>query len=92
MTARDIEILERINKYAEEKLGDIDPQKTQVSKQLSVLMPKLQEIADELGISLEDMFIKYMDLQSEASLINEMKLRETFSDQANDINNPMLFR
>ena len=36
----------------------------------------LQEIADELGISLEDMFIKYMDLQSEASLINEMKLRE----------------
>ena len=92
MTARDIEILDRINKYAEEKLGDIDPQKTQVSKQLSVLMPKLQEIADELGISLEDMFIKYMDLQSEASMINEMKLRETFSDLANDSNNPMLFR
>ena len=76
MTAKDIEILDRINKYAEEKLSDIDPQKTQVSKQLSVLMPKIQEIADELGISLEDMFIKYMDLQSEASLINEMKLRE----------------
>lgn len=92
MTARDIEILDRINKYAEEKLGDIDPQKTQVSKQLSVLMPKMQEIADELGISLEDMFIKYMDLQSEASLINEMKLRESFSDLANDDNNPMLFR
>ncbi len=92
MTAKDIEILERINKYAEEKLGDIDPQKTQVSKQLSVLMPKLQEIADELGISLEDMFIKYMDLQSEASLMNEMKLRESFSDLANDTNNPMMFR
>ena len=76
MTVKEIEILERINKYAEEKLGDIDPQKTQFSKQLSVLMPELQEIADELGISLEDMFIKYMDLQSEASLINEMKLRE----------------
>jgi len=76
MTAREIEILDRINKYAEEKLGDIDPQKTQVSRQLSILMPKMQEIADELGISLEDMFIKYMDLQSEASLINEMKLRE----------------
>ena len=76
MTAKDIEILDRINKYAEEKLRDIDPQKTQVSKQLSVLMPKIQEIANELGISLEDMFIKYMDLQSEASLINEMKLRE----------------
>jgi hypothetical protein len=55
-------------------------------------MPKLQEIADELQISLEDMFIKYMDLQSEASLANEMKLRETFSDIANDPTNPMLFR
>ena len=92
MPAKDMEILDRINKYAEEKLGDIDPQKTQVSKQLSVLMPKLQEIADELGISLEDMFIKYMDLQSEASLLNEMKLRESFSDLANDDDNPVLFR
>lgn len=92
MTAKDIEILERINKYAEEKLGDIDPQKTQVSKQLNVLMPKFQEIADELGISLEDMFIKYMDLQSEASLVNEMKMRESFADLANDTENPMLFR
>ncbi len=92
MTAKDIEILERINKYAEEKLGDIDPQKTQVSKQLDVLMPKLKEIAEELGISLEDMFIKYMDLQSEASMQNEMKLRETFSDLANDVRNPILFR
>ncbi len=92
MTAKEINILERINKYAEEMLGDIDPQKTQVSKQLSVLMPKMQEIADELGISLEDMFIKYMDLQSEASMINEMKMRESFSDLANDDGNPLLFR
>lgn len=92
MTAKDIEILERINKYAEEVLGDIDPQKTQVSVQLKALMPKLEEIAKELGISTEDMFIKYMDLQSEASLVNEMKLRESFSDLANDPGNPMLFR
>jgi len=92
MTAKDIEILGRINKYAEEVLGDIDPQKTQVSTQLKALMPKLEEIAKELGISTEDMFIKYMDLQSEASLVNEMKLRENFSDIANDPENPMLFR
>ncbi len=92
MTAKEIEILDRINKYAEEKLGDIDPQKTQVSAQLSALMPKLQEIAEELDISLEDMFIKYMDLQSEASMINERKLQESFSDLANDPNNPFLFR
>lgn len=92
MTVKDIEILERINKYAEEKLGDIDPQKTQVSVQLQTLMPKLKEIAEELDISLEDMFIKYMDLQSEASALNERKLRESFADLANDDQNPLLFR
>lgn len=92
MTGKDMEILQRINKYAEEKLGDIDPQKVQVSKQLETIMPAIQEAADELGISLEDMFIKYMDLQSEASVYNEQKLRETFSDLANDTTNPILFR
>ncbi len=92
MTAKDLEILDRINKYAEEVLGDIDPQKTQVSVQLKALMPKIEEIAKELGITTEEMFIKYMDLQSEASLVNEMKLRESFSDLANDTTNPMLFR
>lgn len=92
MTEKDIEILDRINKYAEEVLGDIDPQKTQVSKQLHALMPKMEEIAEELEISLEDMFIKYMDLQSQASLMNENKLRESFADLANDPDNPMLFR
>ena len=85
-------ILERINAYANEVMPDIDPQKTQVSVQLEKLKPIMQTIADEQGIALEDMFIKYMDLQSEASLINEMQLRETFSDLANDSNNPMLFR
>ena len=77
MTVKEIEILERINKYAEEKLGDIDPQKTQVSVQLEKLKPIMETIAGELGISLEDMFIKYMDLASEMAIITEQKMKNS---------------
>ncbi|MCD8069306.1 MAG: hypothetical protein LUE87_10580, partial [Lachnospiraceae bacterium] len=64
----------------------------QVSTQLDALRPIFTEIAEEENITLEEMFIKYMDLQSEASLQEEMHLRETFAEQANDPENPMLFR
>ena len=59
MTQEDKKILQRINDYANEVMPDIDPQKTQVSVQLENLKPIMQTIADEQGISLEDMFIKY---------------------------------
>lgn len=58
------EMLSRINAYSESVLGEIDPQKTRVSFQLDKLKPIMQEIADEKGMSLEDVFIKYMDLAS----------------------------
>ena len=93
MTEKNAKILQRINKYAEEKLADIDPQKTPVSFQLETLKPIMQEIADEEGMSLEDMFILYMDLASEAGVIAEKKLQEdlgespqSFADIANFIN------
>ncbi len=92
MTQKEFDMIKRINKYAEEVLGDIEPQKVQVSKQLDALRPIFEEIAAEEHITLEEMFIKYMDLQSEASFQNEMQLRQTFADQANDPENPMLFR
>ncbi|MCD7739431.1 MAG: hypothetical protein LUH58_10425 [Lachnospiraceae bacterium] len=92
MTEKEYNMIKRINKYAEKVLGDIDPQKVQVSRQLDALRPIFTEIAAEENITLEEMFIKYMDLQSEASLQEEMHLRETFADQANDPENPMLFR
>ena len=89
MTEKNAKILQRINAYAEEKLADIDPQKTPVSFQLETLKPIMQEIADEEGMSLEDMFILYMDLASEAGVIAEKKLQDdlggsgrTFSDLA----------
>ena len=82
----------RINDYSEKVLGDIDPQKVLVSTQLETLKPILQEIADEKGISLTDMFILYMDIQSEASCATEAKLREDLQDINNDGGMPLLFR
>jgi len=92
MTDENRAILKRINDYSEKKLGDIDPQKVLVSTQLETLKPIMQEIADEKGISLADMFILYMDLQSEASCATEAKLREDLQDINNDGGMPLLFR
>ena len=77
MTPEDKKILERINNYANEVMPDIDPQNTQVSVQLEKLKPIMQTIADEQGISLEDMFIKYMDLASEMAIITEQKMKNS---------------
>lgn len=90
MTDKDKQIITRINKYAEEVLADIDPQKTQVSVQIEKLRPILTTIAKEEGISLEEMFIKYMDLASEFAVDRENNFQadlkegmSTFSQQAN---------
>lgn len=81
MTPENKQILARINAYAEEVLADIDPQKTRVSFQLDKLRPVMQEIADEKGMSLEDVFILYMDLASEASVEAEKQLQATLDDE-----------
>ena len=83
MTDENRKILERINAYAENTLGEIDPQKVQVSVQLEQLKPVLKEIADEKGISLEDMFILYMDLASEAGVEAEAKFQEEMNEGGN---------
>ncbi|MBO4292763.1 MAG: hypothetical protein J5898_12715 [Lachnospiraceae bacterium] len=93
MTDEHRKILERINKYAEKELGDIDPQKVPVSFQLEKLKPVMQEIAAEKGMALEDLFILYMDIQSEASCASDQKLQ----DQLKDLNMgggdmPLLYR
>ena len=93
MTDENRKILERINAYAENTLGEIDPQKVQVSVQLEQLKPVMEEIAAEKGISLEDMFILYMDLQSEASCATNQKLKESLQDinDGFDGGSPLLF-
>ncbi|MBR1478374.1 MAG: hypothetical protein IJ608_10485 [Lachnospiraceae bacterium] len=77
MTEENRILLNRINKFAEEEMSDIDdPQKVPVSVQLDRLRPIFEEIAKEKNISLEDMFILYMDLQSEATAKSDKKLRD----------------
>jgi len=76
MNDEERKFLSRINKYAEQKLANIEPQKTLVSVQLEALKPVMQEIANETGMKVEEVFIKYMDLQSEAIVETEKKLQE----------------
>lgn len=92
MTDENRAILKRINDYAEKVLGDIDPQKVQVSAQIEKLKPILQEIADEKQVSLEDMFILYMDIQSEASCASQQKLSEDLQDLNDGNGMPILIR
>ena len=84
MTPENKKILNRINAYAEKVLA----------YQLEALKPVMQEIADETGKSIEDVFILYMDLASEASVEAENNLQAVleedeeadFSSIANRIN------
>lgn len=94
MTEENRELLARINAYADNVLGEIDPQKVPVSTQLEKLKPIMEEIAKEKNISLEDMFILYMDLQSEATCASNEKLRDSLQDlnDGNDGGMPLLFR
>ena len=85
MTAEHQKILDRINAYAETALADIDPQKTRISFQLEALKHVMQEIADETGKSVEDIFILYMDLASEASVEAEKNLQASL-DEDEDAN------
>lgn len=92
MTEENRKILERINAYANEVMGDIDPQKVQVSVQLDKLRPIMETIAKEKNMSLEDVFILYMDLQSEASCLTDQKMRDQLQDLNEGEGMPILYR
>ena len=92
MTEKNRQILNRINAYAEKVLGDIDPQQVPISTQLDKLRPIMEELAAEQNMSLEDFFILYMDLQSEASCLSDAKLREELQDLNEGEGMPLLYR
>lgn len=92
MTDEQKQFLNRINAYAENVLGEIDPQKVPVSMQLEKLKPIMQELADEKNMSLQDIFIQYMDLQTEAACASEKKLRDSLQDINDGEGSPLLFR
>ncbi|MCR4705379.1 MAG: hypothetical protein K5641_04880 [Lachnospiraceae bacterium] len=80
MTKEQEVMLTRIQKYAEEVMADIDPQKTRISYQLEQLKPIMETIAKEQGRPVEDIFIEYMDLASEFSVQQDQKFKEDFKD------------
>ena len=80
MTKEDEKFFNRINEYADKVLGHIDPQKTQVSYQLEQLKPVMEEIASEEGTTVESVFIRYMDLASERSVVLERKFQSTMGN------------
>ena len=84
LSKEDKEMLSRINAYSEKVLGDIDPQKTRIFFQLDQLKPIMQEIADEKKISVEDVFIKYMDLASIVSAKQDAKLKADLEENLID--------
>ncbi len=81
MTSEEQKILDKINAYAEKALADIDPQKTRGSFQLEALKPVMEEISKETGKSVEDIFILYMDLASEAAVEADKKLQAALEDE-----------
>ncbi len=80
MAPEDQELLDRINEYADQVLKDFDPQKTRVSFQLEKLKPIMEEIARERDATVEEIFIKYMDLASQVTVSRETKFQNTIGN------------
>ena len=75
-----IELTDRINEYAEKVLQDIDPDHTPIGVQLERLKPVMGEIAAETGKSIEEIFIIYMDTNSELSAQAEKEYQSRMAD------------
>lgn len=84
MTNEEREMFDRIRTYADEALKDYDtdPQKTPISFQLQKLRPVMQELAMEKQMSVEDIFIKYMDLASEDAVEREKQFQESLENDS----------
>ncbi len=80
MTKEEKEFLGKITDYANEVMGDIDPEKVRISEQIEKLRPVLQELAMIHKMPVEDVFIKYMDLATEAAVEKNNKFNEDFKD------------
>lgn len=91
MTADDRKFLSRINKYKENLKKDMGHQKVQMPAQLlDKLRPIMEEIAAEQGVSVEDVLVRYMDLQSEAALLSNNTVLKGIDGIGSD-GNPFLF-
>ncbi|MBR5597256.1 MAG: hypothetical protein IKW30_07605 [Lachnospiraceae bacterium] len=91
MTKEDREFLNQIMEYADNVMGDVDPEKVRISEQLEKLRPILQELAMVHKMPVEDVFIKYMDLATEAALEKSHKFEEDFKEILGENPKPKFF-
>lgn len=91
MTSEDREFLDTIMNYADEVMPDIDPQKVRVSEQIEKLRPVLQELAMKHKMSVEDTFIKYMDLATEHAIKYQNQMNEQFKEAFSPEDNKKLY-
>lgn len=91
MTSEDREFLDTIMNYADEVMPDIDPQKVRVSEQIEKLRPILQELAMKHKMSVEDTFIKYMDLATEHAIKYQNQMNEQFKEAFNPDDNKKIY-
>ena len=91
MTKEDREFLAQITAYADEVMGDIDPEKVRISEQLDKLRPVLQKLAMVHKMPVEDVFIKYMDLATEAALEKNKKFEDDYKEILGDTAKPKFY-
>ena len=77
LSRQDMEIiLTRVNSYADEILPERDPSKVPIRVQLEALKPEMENLAQEFEVAIEDVFIAYMDMNTETSAKAEADLQE----------------
>ena len=91
MTKEDREFLGEITAYADEVMGDIDPEKVRVSEQIEKLRPILQKLAMVYKMPVEEVFIKYMDLATEAALEENKKFEDDYREILGDNPKPKYY-
>ncbi|MBQ4529203.1 MAG: hypothetical protein IJA36_01135 [Lachnospiraceae bacterium] len=68
-------ILTRVNAYADQVLPERDPSKVPIRVQLDALKPEMEKLAKEFELSVEDIFIIYMDMNTETVANAESQLQ-----------------
>ena len=91
MTKEDREFLGQIMAYADEVMGDVDPEKVRVSEQIEKLRPILQKLAMVYKMPVEEVFIKYMDLATEAALEENKKFEDDYREILGDNPKPKYY-
>ena len=82
MMTRDQKIKMRtaITEYAGKALEGIDPQRTKISFQLEKLRPEMERLAKEYGKTLDEIFIIYMDMNSELKAEEELRFQNEMKE------------